>query len=110
MYNFMVILTLTFDLLKIYFFRIWSCCISIKREQNTLQHGRNWFALTRTLWVGSKSQNMLLSGNGHVACQIKDNDTYNKMQAIILSLHAPYTPRVGSKVKTVFSEISHVAC
>ena len=40
---------------------------------------------------------MLLSGNGHVACQIKDNDTYNNMQAIILSLHAPYTPRVGSK-------------
>ena len=39
---------------------------------------------TRTLdsSVGSKGQNDYFSENDHVAYQIKENDTYNNMQAI----------------------------
>ena len=38
---------------------------------------------------GVKCQNRFLSENGHVAYQIKENDTHNNMQAIILPLQAP---------------------
>ena len=42
--------------------------------------------------------------------KIKGNYECSNMQAHILSLHAPLTPGVGSKVKNIFSsESSHVA-
>ena len=50
--------------------------------------------------VGSKGQKNFFSKNGHVAYQIKRNDTYKNMQAIILTLHTFSTHWVG--VKTVF--------
>ena len=34
---------------------------------------------------------------------------YNNTQAILLFLHAPKTPRVGSTGKNIFSESSHVS-
>ena len=55
-----------------------------------------------------KGQNNFLSENGHVAYQIRANDTYNNTQVILLSLLAPSIP--GGWVKTVFfSESSHAA-
>ena len=33
--------------------------------------------------------------NSHVAYQIKVNDKYNYMQAILLSKHTPSTPKMG---------------
>ena len=56
--------------------------------------------------MGSKVQNNLLTENGPVAYQIKESDMYNNMQAVILSLQAPW---VGSKGQNSFSESSHVA-
>ena len=53
--------------------------------------------------MGSKGQNIFFSSeNGHVAYQSKENDTYNNMEAIILSLHATLTPGVGSKGQNSF--------
>ena len=45
----------------------------------------------------SKGQDNFLSENGFAAYQIKENDTYNKMPAIILSFQAPPNPGVVSK-------------
>ena len=42
------------------------------------------------------------SENGHVAYQIKENDTYNNMQANNLPLHTNSTPGVGLKGKKIF--------
>ena len=38
------------------------------------------------------------SEKGHAAYQIKGNDTYNNMQAMIVFLNAPSTPGFGPKV------------
>ena len=49
--------------------------------------------------VGSKGQNIFVpSKNGRVAYQIKENVTYNNMQAIILLLHAHSTQTIFLKV------------
>ena len=55
--------------------------------------------------MGSKGQNRFLSKTGHAAYEIKENDTYNNMQEIILSLQAPYTPRVGSEGHFFLKEV-----
>ena len=47
-------------------------------------------------------QNNFLSENGHVTYQLKENDTYNNMQSLIVSLQASSTPGEGSNVETVF--------
>ena len=44
-----------------------------------------------------------------VAYQIKGNETYDNIQATIFSLHTLLTPGWGLKVKTFFSDRSHVA-
>ena len=60
--------------------------------------------------MGSKGKNSTFSEHGHVAYEIKGNDECSNMYAHIMSLHAPSTPEVGSKVKKSFvSEISHDA-
>ena len=49
--------------------------------------------------VGSRGQNIFVpSKNGRVAYQIKENVTYNNMQAIILLLHAHSTQNIFLKV------------
>ena len=53
---------------------------------------------------GVKRSKHFFSENSHVAYQIKENDTYNNMQALVLSLHTPSTPRVGPKGQNSFSE------
>ena len=59
----------------------------------------------------SKGQNSFFFEKSHAAYQIKGNDTYNNMEAMILSLNAPSTPGVRSKSLNRFfsSESSHVA-
>ena len=58
---------------------------------------RNKCVLKGTSTPGrGQSENRLLTENGHVTYQSKENDTYDNVQAIILSLQAPLTPRVGS--------------
>ena len=60
--------------------------------------------------VRSKGQNSLFFlQKSYVASQIKANEMYHNMQPNILSLHTPSTPGWGLKVKTFFSDISHVA-
>ena len=68
------------------------------------QHGSKYFAHRPPPGTrgGSKGQNSTFSEHGHVAYQVKGNDKCSNMQAHILSLHAPSTPGVGSKVKTIF--------
>ena len=59
---------------------------------------------------GVKKSKQFFSENGHVANQIKGNETYNNMQANILPLHKHSTPGRGLKVITFFSsECSHIA-
>ena len=43
----------------------------------------------------------LVSENGHVAYQIKGNNTYNNMQANNLPLQTSSTPGVGLKGKNI---------
>ena len=52
--------------------------------------------------VGLKGQNNFPTENGHIAYQIKENGTYNIMQAISSSLQAPLTLWWDQKVKNVF--------
>ena len=59
-------------------------------------------------WVGSKGQYCNFPEHGHVAYQIKRYRKCSNMQAHIVSLHTPSTPRVGSKFKIFFESI-HVA-
>ena len=40
---------------------------------------------------------------------LEGNGAKGAMQTHILSLHAPSTPGVGSKIKALFSESNHVA-
>ena len=67
-------------------------------------------------WVGwDIGQNSTFSEYGHVAYQIKGNDLYSNMVAIIfthishiVSLHAPSDPGLGVKGQNMFfSESSH---
>ena len=85
------------------FFRIWSCWISNSREWNVWQHTSKNFALILTLnrWVGFKRSKQFSFWKW--SYQIKENDTYNYMQAIILSFQAPSIPRVESKGQNSFS-------
>ena len=48
-------------------------------------------------WLAAGYKKKALSEYGHVAYQIKENETYNNMLANILHLHTPLTPGVGSK-------------
>ena len=48
------------------------------------------------------------SEHDHVAYQIKGNDERSNMQAHILSLHIPSSPRVASNVNTFFPKNSHI--
>ena len=52
--------------------------------------------------VGVKRPKQFFSENGHVVYQIKGNNTYNNMQAIILSLHTPSTLSGGVKGRNSF--------
>ena len=97
---------------KLNFFRIWSCCISIKADDA----GSNMVANilpTDTPWtqgVGSKGQTISFSESSHVAYQIKADDAGSNMVANILPTDTPWTQGVGSKGQTIFfSESIHVA-
>ena len=46
----------------------------------------------------------LFSESSHVACQIKQEEAENTMQANILLLYTHTTPRWGQKVNIFFSE------
>ena len=59
---------------------------------------------------GAEAKIKLFSEYGHVANQIKADETGSNMVANILPADAPLTQRVGSKGQTIyFSESSHVA-
>ena len=47
---------------------------------------------------------------GHVAYQIKGNETYNNIIANILSLHFPLTPGMGSKGHFFFFSDHRTSC
>ena len=68
------------------------------------QQGSKYIAIrlpSPALVVGSKGQKLNFSEHGHVAYQINGNDKCSSMQAHAVSLHAPSTPGVKSKVKTI---------
>ena len=85
-------------------FLIWSSCIYKEREWNTGQQTSKYFAITCILdpWEESKGQNRFFFENGHITYQIKESDTYNNMQTIIVYSHAPSTPRVRAKCHSSF--------
>ena len=60
-------------------------------------------------WPAAGYKKKALSEYGHVAYQIKENETYNNMLAHILHLHKPSNHGGGSKDQVFFSESSHVA-
>ena len=70
---------------KLNFFRIWSCCISIKAEDA----GSNMVAnilptdTPSTQGVGSNGQTIYFSESSHVAYQIKADDAGSNMVANI---------------------------
>ena len=64
---------------------------------------------TPTLGMGSVGQKSTFSGHGHVVYQIKGNCECGNKQAYILSFRTPSTPWVGSKVRNIFSESSHIS-
>ena len=59
------------------------------------EYGHVAYQIKRNEMFDNIQEKHFLSLNGHVAYQIKENDSYSHMQAIILSLNAPSTPRVG---------------
>ena len=69
------------------------------------ENGRNIF----TRRPPPPIENSTFSEHGHVTYQFKRDRKCSNMQAHILSLHTPSTPGMWSKVKTFFSESSHVA-
>ena len=67
------------------------------------QYDSTYFArLPPTPTLGLKRSNSTFSEHVHVAYQIKGYDECSNMQAHMLSLHTPSTPRVGSLVKHFF--------
>ena len=82
-----------------------------------MQHIKRDFSLkawVRVPWVdlggGAQAKINLFSEYGHVAYQIKANDTGNNMVANILPTDTPLTQGWGQKGQTIyFSESSHVA-
>ena len=59
--------------------------------------------------MGPRGQNYYFFEYGHVAYQIKGNNTCSNMFANILHRDILSTPGWGQKVKTFFSESSHIA-
>ena len=103
-----VTLSLTTGLVKSFFFQnMVMMHIKLKGNEvfdNMTTYKQNFCAYKypRSPSGVKRSKQFCLYKNGHVAYQIKENDSYSNIQAIILSLHAPLTPEMGSEVKTVF--------
>ena len=75
----------------------------------TYQMGFQFEGLGRSPFGGSRPK-LNFSEYGHVAYQIKAEDTGSNMVANILPTDTPLTQGVGSKGQTIyFSESSHVA-
>ena len=81
-----------------------------------MKHIKQDFSLkawVRARWVdlgGGPRSKYFFSEYGHVAYQIKADDTRSNMVANILPTDTPSTHGVGSKGQTIcFSESSHVA-
>ena len=73
-----------------------------------MKHIKRDFSLKS--WVRACGQKLFFSEYGHVAYQIKADNTGSNMVANILPTDTPSTQRVGSKGQTIsFSESSHVA-
>ena len=91
--------------------------LHVGRAAIDLKHFKWDFGLkarVRVRWVdlggGAEAKIKLFSEYGHVAYQIKADDTGSNMVANILLKDTPLTQEVGSKGQTIyFSESSHVA-
>ena len=71
-------------------------------------HGNKYFSCGHPSpdpGLGSKGQNSIYSEHDQVAYQIKENHKCYIVQAHILLLHTPSTPRVGSRSKQVLLKV-----
>ena len=86
---------------KLKFFRIWSCCISVKADDAGSNMVANILptATPSTQGVGSKGQTISFSESSHVAYQIKADDTRSNMVANICPQTHPRPRGWGQKVK-----------